>query len=329
MATNPLVTVIIPCYNHENYITKSIDSILTQTYKNIELIVVDNGSTDASYDRIKNHINFKKFKLICLSDNIPPGKIGGAVSIALQQATGDYISILYSDDWYMPDKIEKQVFCMLNAPSTVGVVYCHGYRYYESTGEMRKWITRSKRGYVFTDYLKNGALVLPIAPLVKKYCYEIIGINHKWTGSEYDFMVMSQFVDFDYIEDCLVVMRNHESNDAKNIRSVYERVCTFNQDFFSNKSTSLRAGSLVAKFTSSTYLMFARDFAELGDSKFAKLAFLKALSSRLLCLFSFRGCIMLLYFALPNSLFFRLISLIKYLALSLRFFSPRGTGELN
>ena len=329
MRLSPLVTVIIPCYNHAKYISHCIESVLAQTYKNIELIVVDNGSIDDSYEKIKKYINVDGFKLIRLLENIPPGEIGGAVSIALKEASGEYISILYSDDWYMPDKIEKQVLCMLRASPSVGVVYCHGFRYFESTGEMKKWITRSERGYVFIDYLKNGPLVIPISPLVKKYCYEIVGVNHGWTGSEYDFLAMSQFVDFDYVDECMVVMRDHESNDAKNIESVYTRVCRFDEELFSNSSTLLRAGRYAAIYLAGTYLMFARDFAEMGDAKSARSAFFKALSSRPQCLLSVRGAIMVLYVVLPVSVFFGLMRLFRSFRVSLRSTPAKGIGGLD
>ena len=313
-----MVTVIIPCYNHEKYISQCIESVLTQTYRNIELIIVDNGSIDKSYDEIKKYIGFKGVKIIRLDCNIAPGKVNGPLSIALKQASGEYISLLYSDDWYLPNKIEKQVHCILRASSSVGLIYCHGYRYYESTGILDKWIMGERRGYVFHDYLKEGDLVIPISPLVKKYCYDIIG-NNQWTGSEYDFFVMSQFIDFDYIDEYLVVMRDHDSNDAKNILSVYQRVCSYDNEFFSKKSTLLRAGKYVGFRLSQTYLMFARDFAEAGDNKNAKSAFLKAISFRLLCLFSIRGVIMVMYVILPIRLFFKLMRLFRLLRSFLRF----------
>jgi len=276
---------------------------LKQTYTNIELIIVDNGSNDDSYSKIIYYKNFNRVKIIRLDHNIAPGKINGPLSIALKEASGEYISLLYSDDWYKPDKIEKQVMCMLHAPSSVGVVYCHGYKYFESTGLLLKWSVGFERGYVFDYYLKKGDLVIPISPLVKKYCYEIIGTDHLWTGSEYDFFSMSQFVDFDYVDDYLVVMRDHDSNDGKNVHDVYNRVCLYNDLFFSSESTKSRAGKFVSIRLSKVYLIFARDFSEIGDRKMSKVAFLKAISSRPFCLFSVRGLIMVMYLLLPHKIF--------------------------
>lgn len=318
MLSNQLVTIIIPCYNHEKYISKCIDSVLAQTYKCIELIVVDNGSTDGSYKILKNYLSAYDFKLIRLDHNIPPGTVNGPVSIALAEASGEYISILYSDDWFMPDKILKQIELYRCASSSVGVVYCHGYRYFQSTDVITKWKMGSQRGYVFKDYLSKGDLVIPISPLVRKYCYEMIGTNHAWTGSEYDYFVMSQYFDFDYVDDHLVVMRDHDSNDAKNVLSVYARVSSYHDDFFSNKSTMSRAGKYAYLRRSNDYLLFSRDFAEIGDRKFASIAFYKALLSRPLCLFSFRSLIMIMYLLFPDWFFFRAMRLARILRSSLQ-----------
>ena len=327
MLENPLVTVIIPCYNHEKYISKCIDSVIAQTYKNIEIVVVDNGSTDDSLSHIMKYVNVKGFKLICLEKNIPPGEVFGPISIAWKEVSGEYISILYSDDWYLPNKIELQLEFFLRAPSQVGLVYCHGYRYFESTGVMKKWVTGNARGYVFIDYLTKGPFVIPVAPLVKRYCYEIVGVDHGWTGSEYIFMVMSQFIDFDYVDECLVVMRDHELNDGKNVESVYARVCAFDEEFFSSRSTALRAGKYAKVYLSRTYLMFARDFAEVGNKRYARSSFFKALLSRPLCLFSVRGIIMILYTVLPVTLFFGLMRTLRALRLALRRTTAKYIGR--
>ena len=311
MNSSPLVTIIIPCYNHEKYIEKCIDSALAQTYKNIEIIVVNNGSTDNTPYLLIKYLEYNQIKLITLETNIPPGVVNGAFSTALKEAAGDYISLLCSDDWYMPEKIERQMEFFQLANSSVGLVYCHGYRYSEATGVMNKWIMGSERGYVFSKYLKKGDLVIPISPLVKKYCYEIIGIDHAWTGSEYDYFVMSQYVDFDYIDEHLVVMRDHDFNDGKNVLSVYKRVCSYNDELFSNKATLSRAGKLVSVRLSLIYLIFSRDFAEIGNRKFAKESFYKAFLCRPLCLFTFRGAIMAMYLILPNSIFFGAMKLAR------------------
>ena len=179
----------------------------------------------------------------------------------------------------------------------------------------------TSRGYVFIEYLQNGDLVIPISPLVKRCCYELIGENHPWTGSEFDFFAMRQFVDFDYVDDHLVVMRDHQSNDAKNIASVYARICRFNAEFFLSDSTKKRAGKFASIRLSNTYLMFSRDFAEVGDRKSALAAFVKALSSRPLCLLSVRGIIIAMYASFPTWMFFRIMHFFRGLRTISRYVS--------
>jgi glycosyltransferase involved in cell wall biosynthesis len=115
----PLVSVIVPCYNHEHYIAQCIESVLAQTYRNFELIVIDNGSTDNSRGIIATYAQKHSFKTIHLEKNLPPGVEDGAVGMAISLAKGEYISVLYSDDWFLPEKIEKQVALLLSKPRTV------------------------------------------------------------------------------------------------------------------------------------------------------------------------------------------------------------------
>jgi len=243
MINKPLVSIIIPCYNYEKYIEKCIQSVLDQTYKNIELIVVDNGSTDNSLKKINTFKNNPKIKIIKLERNIPPGTIGNsAFKVAFEASKGEYVGILYADDWYLPDKIKKQMDLFNRSASSVGVVYCHGYRYFEKTKTKSEWRYQSVRGYVFKDYLLKGDVVIPISPLVKRYCYKTIGLNNVWTGSEYDFLVMSQYFDFDFVDENLVVMREHEKNDAKNVLSVYQRVMSYHSGALFSDSVKSRVG---------------------------------------------------------------------------------------
>ena len=271
--TTPLVSIIIPCYNYGQYIKKCIQSAIDQTYENIEVIVVDNGSTDNSLEEINLFSKNKRVKIIKFKENVPPGcKEKSAVGIAIKESSGDYISILYADDWYLPNKIKKQVDLFDSAPSSVGVVYCHGYRYIEENKRLVKWKMQSIRGYVFKDYLLKGDVVIPISPLVKKYCYDIIGVNNSYTGSEYDFLVMSQYVDFDFLDDYLVVMREHRNNDGKNVHSVYRRVQAFHKELLLSNNKKLRVGNLASKRVARDYLSFGLKFITMLDMDNARVA---------------------------------------------------------
>jgi len=274
----PLVSIIIPCYNYGQYIEKCIQSVLNQTYKSIEVIVVDNGSTDDSLEKIRTFSHDSRVAIIELKKNIPPGSgTNSAFRIAFNKSNGNYIGILYADDWYLPDKIEKQVTLFDQLDSSVGVVYCHGYRYSEKYKTKVEWKYQSVRGYVFKDYLLRGDVVIPISPLVKRYCYDIIGLENIWTGSEYDFLVMSQYVDFDYVNENLVVMRDHEKNDAKNVFSVYQRLVSYHSAVLFSDSVRSRVGTIANKRMAMDYFSFGLKFITMMEMKKGRLSLLNSI----------------------------------------------------
>ncbi|WP_287797332.1 glycosyltransferase family 2 protein [Idiomarina sp.] len=105
-ANPPDVSVIMPLYNSAQYAVKSIKSVLSQTYKNLELILVDDASIDDTYQQISPFLNDKRVRYIGLTKNS-----GSAVArnVGIEEARGRYIAFLDSDDLWMPHKVEKQL----------------------------------------------------------------------------------------------------------------------------------------------------------------------------------------------------------------------------
>jgi glycosyltransferase involved in cell wall biosynthesis len=101
--SNPLVSVIIPVYNGTNYLREAIDSVLTQTYKNYEIIVVDDGSTDGTWDIIQSY-GTRVYGI-----HKENGGVASALNCGIREARGDYIAWLSHDDLFLPEKLEKQV----------------------------------------------------------------------------------------------------------------------------------------------------------------------------------------------------------------------------
>jgi glycosyltransferase involved in cell wall biosynthesis len=101
-----LVSVIIPTYNRENYITKAIDSVLNQSYKNYEIIVVDDGSTDNTKEVLEPYMD--KIKYI-YQDN---AGVYTARNVGIHCAKGQWVAFLDSDDQWLPEKLSHQLECM-------------------------------------------------------------------------------------------------------------------------------------------------------------------------------------------------------------------------
>src|SRR5690348_8317289 len=105
MENEPLVSVIIPCYNVSPYVEKAIRSILDQTYSNLEIFIIDDASTDDTLQKIQS---FKDNRIIIKQYTTNTQKIG-AVNDVLKEAKGDFIAFQDADDWSESARIEKQV----------------------------------------------------------------------------------------------------------------------------------------------------------------------------------------------------------------------------
>ncbi|WP_198159250.1 glycosyltransferase family 2 protein [Methylomonas lenta] len=115
----PLISVIMPCYNAQAFLEISINSIFRQSYPNIELIIIDDGSTDRS-PQILDEINKKSLSITVLRQN----KCGPypARNLALQHAQGEYVAFLDADDYWSPDCLEKLYYALIEA--NVDLSYC-------------------------------------------------------------------------------------------------------------------------------------------------------------------------------------------------------------
>ena len=116
---NPLVSVVIPVYNAGKYLRAALNSILQQTYKNLEIICVDDGSTDNSLKILKE---FQKYdpRIQVYKNNKNRG-IGYTANLLNKLAKGNYLARMDADDISLLDRIEKQVKFLENNPDTVAV----------------------------------------------------------------------------------------------------------------------------------------------------------------------------------------------------------------
>lgn len=103
MKDKPMVTIGIPCYNHEKFIRESIESVLAQTYQDFELILIDNGSTDHCRDIIREYED--RARVFYLEKN----DVVHMAEICRRECRGKYYANMTSDDIWMPDKLEKQI----------------------------------------------------------------------------------------------------------------------------------------------------------------------------------------------------------------------------
>ena len=117
---NPLVSVIIPCYNAEKYVEEAVRSIMTQRYKNIEILVTEDCSTDNTLKILKNlEKEDSRIKVIQNKKNL---KIVKSLNNMINIAQGKYIARMDADDISLPERIEKQVRFMEENPDELAML---------------------------------------------------------------------------------------------------------------------------------------------------------------------------------------------------------------
>jgi Glycosyltransferases involved in cell wall biogenesis len=123
----PLVSILTLTYNHENYISDCINSVIAQTYENWEMIIVDDGSTDNTFAVARAFAEKDKRVQVYTQKNIGVFRMKESYNFALEKSKGKYIAILDGDDVWLPEKLEFQIPIMEENPDSV-VCFGQGYR---------------------------------------------------------------------------------------------------------------------------------------------------------------------------------------------------------
>ena len=175
MIENPLVSIIMNCYNGEKYLREALDSVLAQTYQNWELIFWDNQSTDQSAG-IFNSFGDKRLKYFYASKHT---KLYEARNYAFEKASGEFIAFLDVDDWWIPEKLKKQI--PLFEDSGVGLVYGN-YWYIDEKNSIQYPLYRNTlpSGYLTDVLLKNYCVGL-LSLIIKKKAYD--SLNYGFDSS--------------------------------------------------------------------------------------------------------------------------------------------------
>lgn len=206
------ISVIIPTYNRGNILANSIKSVLNQTYQNIEILVIDDGSTDNTREEV-NKIKDKKIKYIKLKKN----KGGSnARNVGIKRSKGQYISFQDSDDIYYPDKLQKQMNNIINKNSDldfckINVILNNSYAYWIPNQLQEK---RILEGNTFDELISNGNFISTQAILVKRMIISKYLFNPKMPRlQDYDLILrMIPKVKISYTNEVLVDL--HLQNDS-------------------------------------------------------------------------------------------------------------------
>lgn len=223
MKKEPLVSIVIPVYNGENFLSEAIDSALAQTYKNIEIIVVNDGSKDNTEEIALSYGD----KIRYFSK--PNGGVSSALNLGIEKMQGEYFSWLSHDDLYAPQKIEKQILSLypyIGKPviSVCDRILISEQGHYKGNARslgLKGYITSQK---IFTQlYLKQVALggcslLIPKEAFIK--CGTFKPFKYVQDVDCWARMIVSQY-DFIVIPDRLVSIRVHVGQVTNRFPQLY------------------------------------------------------------------------------------------------------------
>lgn len=207
-----MVSVIIPVYNGERYIEKSIKSVLDQSFRDIEIIIVDDGSTDGTANIIKKY----NVRYIYQNNKGP----SAARNRGIKEAKGEYISFLDADDIYYPLKIEEQVQ-ILEKFKDVDLVY-NAVNVIDGDDEVLLTLSAeveldSKEDF-YAYCLFRQPIPCPPSIMVRRKCFDkVIYPENLVNAEDYFFILeMAKYFKFKYIDKILYLYRRHQGNLTNN-----------------------------------------------------------------------------------------------------------------
>lgn len=248
----PLVSVVIPCFDGEAFVGEAIESVLKQTYRNVELIVVDDGSTDGSLDVIKSYDSEIRW-----DSGVNEGA-AAARNRGLQLARGEFVQFLDADDLLHPSKLEIQVREALRYPYKI--VYCD-YVTTNMRGELADGLRVPERGGVdAVCFILNNYGLQTSSPLhQRKQVIKAGGFRSDLVCSQerdLHLRLACMGTDFVYLRQQLFTVRKRPGG----ISSDFVKVLDQHEDLVKHAFASLRqAGLLTEERRVSMAAFLARD----------------------------------------------------------------------
>lgn len=244
------ISVIIPVYNGEKFIARAIETVLAQTYKAHEIIVINDGSRDKTEDVLKSFGEKIRFK------TIKNGGVSNARNQGIQMATGDLVAFLDADDVWMPDKLEIQQGFFARYPN-VGFCCCNYRVFYAYVQkEVEHFVVLKGRQVTYdAPFSGKDALKLLLAlnfvgtastVIIKKEVLERVGVFNTSYKQAEDFELwlrVAQVTDYVIVSKVHVEKKTHETNLTNNQFEMHSCHKTVLSDFLkANKAFIIEQG---------------------------------------------------------------------------------------
>ncbi|MFD0931604.1 glycosyltransferase family 2 protein [Psychroflexus salinarum] len=230
-----MVSVIIPNYNHFEYLTQRIDSVISQTYNNIEIIILDDCSLDNSRDIIEQYKNHPKVSTVVYNKE-NSGSVFRQWTKGIKLAKGEYIWIAESDDFAEPELLSKMI-PVLDQDKEIGLIYCNSNVIYDKNNANKRLYTLNDlRRYMFktptwdSSFIMDGKLFLQkylskkcvinnaSAVVMRKDALDLANVNleqFRYAGDWAAYNNISMNFKIAFINETLSNYRDHVSNTSK------------------------------------------------------------------------------------------------------------------
>lgn len=217
MQDKSLVTIICLCYNQEKYVTESLLSAINQDYSFVEIIIVDDCSTDNSREKIKKWlIDYPEIQFIANETNLGSTK---SFNKALKLAKGDFIIDLACDDILLHNCVSLQMKAFEGSTlKNLGVVYGNAqlinekgdfYFYYFPVDSNKKTIEKRETGDIYLSVISGGNSICSVSSMVRKSVFDALnGYDENLAYEDLDLWIRaSRIYEFDYIDEILIKKR--------------------------------------------------------------------------------------------------------------------------
>jgi len=269
------VSVVIPAFNKANLTIKTIESVLCQTYENIEVIVVDDGSTDDTKNKLqlfgdRIHYIYKQNGGACSARNV-----------GIKQATGEYIALIDCDDVFDSEKIAKSVECLEKNPDC-GFIYTGAY-FINGNGDVisEHRISGCSASGLIASRLILQNFICNSTVIVRKECFREVGYFDEkiFIPADWDMWLrLSEKYKAAYIDEKLTSYRVTDSYTVSNMEmGINETVYVLNKAFSRNKHLS---SGLKKRCLSNVYIPYGINYAVMRDFKKSRETLLKAVLNK-------------------------------------------------
>lgn len=252
MKESPLVSVICLCHNQADYVAEAIDSVIKQTYPNVELIVVDDGSRDGSQNVIRQQLANTSIEFISIPKSIGNCK---AFNSGFRKSKGQFVIDLAADDSLLPTRIEMGINTF-KSKSDIGVEFCNVLNVEaDGTEKSKHFQTQDVPDGDLYELLIQKYYISPPGMMIKREVLDQLnGYNEELNYEDYDFWIRSsRNYRYGYTNDVLVkkrILSNSLSTEQFRFRNKYQRstlqVCKMikNLNASKNENLALRKRSL-------------------------------------------------------------------------------------